>query len=170
VNKCTGVKSRGAYPATHHPKHKATLQLGANPSAAEGAYVNKHCTFLNSHCTFPIHERNLNDPSNDCTYPALPLANNAAHDPVTALTIHSQCKSRSTSQRLTENSAMCQESQTKRKRKSYVSVTGGYLTQTHAEWVRIKVTLFGEGGNFEITKQRQSKLSRDNINCIDGWT
>lgn len=96
-----GKMSQSRYPATRCPKVKASDQLWANTSVAEGAEVNKHCTFLNSHFTFPDDEQNLGDLNDDCMYPALPLANNAAHDPVTALTICSQFESCSKSQRLT---------------------------------------------------------------------
>lgn len=53
---------------------------------------------------------------------ALPLANNAARDPVTALAVRSQLRSGNTSQGLTQSSAMCKESQTKQKRKSYKGI------------------------------------------------
>lgn len=84
VNKCTRENAM-VCTLPHNTKSYASARSKPS-SAAEGAQVNKHSTFLNSHCTFSVDERNLNDLNDDCVYPALPLVNNAAHDPVTALT------------------------------------------------------------------------------------
>lgn len=93
--------SWSAYPCHTLSQTKSYSSAVSKHCCARRGEVNKRCTFFTSHRTFPIDDWNEGDLNDDCMYPALPLANNAACEPVTALAIRSQLRSGSTSQGLT---------------------------------------------------------------------